>query len=460
MAEKKYVDFTGLSHYDEKIKDFITSKDSAVLNDAKDYADSLADNYDAAGSATTVQGKLDAEIARAKAAEEANAAAAVAAQTQADKGVSDAATAKAAAEAADAKAVAAQSDVDALETFVGTLPEGETSATVVAYIDKKTAGIATDASLAALTARVDTAEGEIDTLQTEMDAVEAKAAANEAAITKLNGEGDGSVKKKIDDAFNDFATKISDDGVVNTYKELVDYCAAHSAEAAEMAGDISANAIAIAELESFVGELPEGTSAATVIAYVNEKVAAEKSRAEGVESGLNTRVASIEARFGDGEGSVSDMIADAVATETSAREAADNALDGKITTAQNAADAAQADVDALETVVGTKAAQSDLTALTTRVTTAEGEIDDLQAAIAEGGSVTAAIADAKKAGTDAQADVDALETTVSGISTTVAGHTTSLSSQGDRITALEGKVGDGFVAITNAEIDGLFATTA
>lgn len=41
--------------------------------------------------------------------------------------------------------------------------------------------------------------------------------------------------------------------------------------------------------------------------------------------------------------------------------------------------------------------------LTGRVTTAEGEIDVLQAAIAEGGSVTLAIADAKKAGTDAAA---------------------------------------------------------
>lgn len=44
-----------------------------------------------------------------------------------------------------------------------------------------------------------------------------------------------------------------------------------------------------------------------------------------------------------------------------------------------------------------------LTALGNRVTTAEGEIDDLQAAIGENGSVTKAIADAKKSGTDAAA---------------------------------------------------------
>lgn len=64
--------------------------------------------------------------------------------------------------------------------------------------------------------------------------------------------------------------------------------------------------------------------------------------------------------------------------------------------------------------------------LTDRVTTAEGDIDKLEAAIGEGGSVTLAIADAKKAGTDAagaaataqaaadkaQGDVDALSAKV------------------------------------------------
>lgn len=69
------------------------------------------------------------------------------------------------------------------------------------------------------------------------------------------------------------------------------------------------------------------------------------------------------------------------------------------------------------------ASESALTELSGRVTTAEADIDALQAATAPGGAVTLAIADAKKAGTDAQttanqakadaaaaqADVDALE---------------------------------------------------
>lgn len=47
------------------------------------------------------------------------------------------------------------------------------------------------------------------------------------------------VQTTVDAAINDFATKVSNDDVVNTFKELVDYAAEHSEEAATMAGDIS-----------------------------------------------------------------------------------------------------------------------------------------------------------------------------------------------------------------------------
>ena len=63
---------------------------------------------------------------------------------------------------------------------------------------------------------------------------------NTAAIETLNGIGVGSVKKAIDDAFNDFSTKVTDDAVVNSYKELIDWVAEHGAEATEMAASIQA----------------------------------------------------------------------------------------------------------------------------------------------------------------------------------------------------------------------------
>lgn len=119
-------------------------------------------------------------------------------------------------------------------------------------------------------------------MKTDIDAskyddadIKQRLSSTESAITTLNGEGLGSIKKKIDDTFNDFATKISDDNVVNTYKELIDYCATHSAEAAEMAGDIAANEMAISTLETYIGKLPEGIDATTIIEYINAKISTE-----------------------------------------------------------------------------------------------------------------------------------------------------------------------------------------
>jgi len=92
---------------------------------------------------------------------------------------------------------------------------------------------------------------------------------NKTAISRLTGEGIGSIKKQIDDAFNDFATKVSDDNVINTFKELIDYCATHTSEISEMAGNISNNSTAISELMNYIGELPTETDATTVIEYIN-----------------------------------------------------------------------------------------------------------------------------------------------------------------------------------------------
>ena len=81
---------------------------------------------------------------------------------------------------------------------------------------------------------------------------------------------------------------------------------------------------------------------------------------------------------------------------------------GTLTYNDTTYDTVKAYVDAKTSGIATDAALSDLT---TRVTTAEGDIDTLQAAIGEGGSVTVAIADAKKAGTDAAAAAAAAQAT-------------------------------------------------
>lgn len=98
--------------------------------------------------------------------------------------------------------------------------------------------------------------------------------ANEEAITILSGSGEGSVTKTVDNALNKFATDISNDGVVNTYKELVDYAASHSSDVAEMVAEIADNTTAIEGLD---------TKTTTLETSLENKV--EKEEGKGLFSG-------------------------------------------------------------------------------------------------------------------------------------------------------------------------------
>lgn len=214
---------------------------------------------------------------------------------------------------------------------------GAIDGTVKKYIDDKTSGIVTDASMETLTKRVDAAETSINTLSGKVGTVpadktvvqmieEAKTAAtyddaavkaaikqNADAIGVLNGSGVGSVDKKITDAFNDFATKVSDDGVVNSYKELIDWAATHGAEAATMAGEITA-------LKNILKGIGGTGESATVVAYVTNAIAALKigdyAKAADL-TALAQRVTTAEGKIttltGEGDGSVKKALADAKA---------------------------------------------------------------------------------------------------------------------------------------------------
>lgn len=214
---------------------------------------------------------------------------------------------------------------------------GAIDGTVKKYIDDKTAGIVTDASMEALTKRVDAAENNVNTLSEKVGVVpagktvvkmieEAQTAAtyddtavkvdikkNADAIGVLNGSGEGSVDKKITDAFNDFATKVSDDGVVNSYKELIDWAATHGAEAATMAGEITV-------LKNILKGIGGAGESATVVAYVTKAIENLKigDYAKASElTALAQRVTAAEGKIttltGTGEGSVKKALVDAKA---------------------------------------------------------------------------------------------------------------------------------------------------
>lgn len=131
-----------------------------------------------------------------------------------------------------------------------------------------------------------------DTLKTVVN--RGKTAAD--TVDTLTGEGDGSISKMIDAAFNDFSTKVSDDNVVNSYKELIDWAAEHGSEATELASGVSGNTAAINNLKAQVGELPEDATSTTVVGYIAEAIAAlsigDYAKTTEVTTAISTALAS------------------------------------------------------------------------------------------------------------------------------------------------------------------------
>ena len=105
---------------------------------------------------------------------------------------------------------ALQTEIDALETLVGTLPEGAVSTTVVAYIQEVVDGLkigdyAKASELTALAARVTQTENDINALKTRATAIETKlgtvdenAQENVIEIIKVNGVAQTVTDKAVD----------------------------------------------------------------------------------------------------------------------------------------------------------------------------------------------------------------------------------------------------------------------
>lgn len=450
MAEKKYIDLTGLTHYDEKIKAAIDSKDAATLKSAKDYADSLAGNYDAAGTAET---KVQ-ELANGQVKTNTAAITKLNGDAKTDGSVAKAvADAKAGLEtkisAADAKAAGAQTAVDNLKAYVGTIPEGATSTDVVSYVNEKTAGIVTDASLSALTKRVVTAEGKITAAEGNITNLSGRADAVEGKVAALVGEDAGKSARTI--ANEELTKQLIPEGAkesLDTLQEIAAWIQKHPDDASAMNAAISA-------LKTKVGDIPKGATSTTIVAYIKELVDAEKVRATGAEGGLDTRVKAVEAKLGSGEGSVAKQIEAAVAAEAALRVAADSALDGKITTAQGAAETAQNDVDGLKT---SKADKTALDTVAGRVTTVEGKVKTLEDAshTHANADVLDAITAGKVAGWDSAHTKEhehANKTVLDAISEAKVSAWNAAEKNAKAYT--DGKIAE-FKPITNTEIDALF----
>lgn len=151
----------------------------------------------------------------------------------------------------------------------------------------------TDVPIRGLAALAYKANVSADELDAALKAViDAKAESSEVStlsgkIDTLNGTGSGSISKAITGAFNDFATKVSDDGVVNSYKELIDWAAEHGGEAAQMTA-------AITNIENLLtgigGEGDPATVKAAIAAAINDLNIGNYYTKTEVDTALNGKV--------------------------------------------------------------------------------------------------------------------------------------------------------------------------
>lgn len=234
----------------------------------------------------------------------------------------------------------------------------------------------------------DTVEGSVKNLikaaKYDDAAIKANIATNTAAIETLNGTGVGSVDKKVADAVASIVNGAPES--YDTLKEISDWITTHADSASTMNSQIQTNKTDIANLVKLVGTLPEGTASKTIVEYIDSKIGGVDFSTE-ITNAKNEAISEAK-KYADG-------LAKNYATAEQGKKA-DTALQ-------------EADVAILRTDVAAN-----------------------KASLGVGGATTLAIADAKKAGTDAQSAVTAL---------------------GERVTELES---DTFTAITNEQIDALF----
>ena len=390
---KKYVSLDKLSLYDEKIKKVITDGDAAALAGAKEYADGLAGNYEAAGTVATAQAALQKNIDA----------------VQANVDIAQAAADK------------AQGEVDALETLVGTLPEGTAATSVVDYVNVKTAGIATDAALGELNNQVSGLQTVVNGITADyLKAADKTELADAIAAEETRAKGvEGGLETRVK-AIEDDYLKAADkealqggiDGVAEDVADIAkDYL--KGTDKTELEGKIGAKADQTAldaEIERATGI--EGGLRTDVDAIKGDYLkAADKEELQGnidtVSGALERLTNGVSAEEVDGVNDLIQYVKDHGAEVTGMQEGiADNA-------------------DAIEGVAG-------------RMDTAEDEIDALQGAVA--GKVEQSAYDAK---------VEALE-----------GADTALAGRLDKLEAIEH---DAYIAADTAlknELNGEIAKKA
>lgn len=240
-TEEKFLKWEQLQKYNTKIQTKMATDDATTLQSAKDYADSLAGDYDAAGTAQT---KVD-ELANGAVKTNTDAITKLngdeTVEGSVDKKIKDASDAleqKITDSTYDDTAI--QAKVTANENAIGVLNgtgEGSVAKKVSDEIAKVVAGA--DESMDTLKEVSDWISNHADSAA----AMQTKINANENAINTLNGEGEGSVKKTAADAVAEYAAGA--DTSLEVLEQMSAWLKEHPADAAAMKVQINANKEAI-----------------------------------------------------------------------------------------------------------------------------------------------------------------------------------------------------------------------
>lgn len=263
-ATEKYLKWEQLQKYNTKIQTKMATDDATTLQSAKDYADSLAGDYDVAG---TAQAKVD-ELANGAVKTNTDAITKLngdeTVEGSVDKKIKDASDAleqKITDSTYDDTAI--QAKVTANETAIGVLNgTGEGSV-------KKTAADEVAKIVGNAKESLDTLEEVSNWISNHADSaatMNSKINANENAINTLNGEGEGSVKKTAADAVASYIDGAS--GSLETLEQMSAWLKEHPADAAAMKVQINANKEALNTLNS--GETVEGSVINTVIKEITK----------------------------------------------------------------------------------------------------------------------------------------------------------------------------------------------
>lgn len=239
-------------------------------------------------------------------------------------------------------------------------------------INNETTGIkavaAADAKSKADQALIDAksyADGIVGTEATAREAVATDLAtyktSNDAAV-KANADAIAAEKSRMDTflAGAEMDTEESNKAI-DTLKEIQAFIASDTTASAKMIQDIAANKTAIEK---------EATDRASAISTAVET---EKNRATGVEGGLETRLAAVEGKFGEGSETVEGQIE---AAKTAAIAAAKTETTTQVSSEKTRAEAKEAELKtAIETEVSDRA-----TAITTAVEALDAEVSQVAGA--------------------------------------------------------------------------------